>query len=125
MVFVGFYGIVFELVAGAQPTLYVQIYVLEDTERQRIWQRRTLRFSDDSPTRRTASTKSLSIARAGHQVGDVLVYELGTNLLVHKFQGHGQGQVGHLVSICRRAIHTDCIVEKSLCNPNYLLANDR
>lgn len=64
------YGILFELVAGAQPTLYVQIYVLEDTERQRIWQARTLRFSDDSPTRRTASTKSLSIARAGHQVGD-------------------------------------------------------
>jgi hypothetical protein len=65
VVFVRFYGILFELVAGAQPTLYVQIYVLEDTERQRIWQARTLRFSDDSPTRRTASTKSLSIARAG------------------------------------------------------------
>jgi hypothetical protein len=68
----------FELVAGAHPTLYVQIYVLENTERQRIWQARTLRFSDDSPTRRTASTKSLSIVRAGHQVGDDWAYELGT-----------------------------------------------
>jgi hypothetical protein len=74
VVFVGFYGILFELVAGAQPTLYVQLYVLEDTERQRIWQGRTLRFSDDFPTHQTAS----SIARAGHQVGDYLVYELGT-----------------------------------------------
>jgi hypothetical protein len=75
-----FYSInVFELIAGgAQPTLYVQIYVLEDMERQRIWQGRMLRFSDDSPTRRTASTKSLSIARAGHQVGDEWAYELGT-----------------------------------------------
>ena len=78
VVFVGFYGILFELVAGAQPTLYVQLYVLEDTERQRICQRRTLRFSDDSPTRRTASTKSLSIARAGHKVGDEWAYEFGT-----------------------------------------------